>query len=840
MSADTPSNVTGRYFDSALEEKIYRSLLERGWQSSDILIGREVQSLAESQFIPDIVLLANLYPLATVEIKRLGTPLEDQRQTAEQLAVFAKSINLPVALLTDGEQILTVNPIDAAIVPREALPTKSELLLSIGADQWPETDPRLYPPHNEPARTPALHQALAVSRTLDSLLVGKNRVLITMPTGTGVTYVAFQLAWKLIRSQSVSRMLFVTSSRSDLEYARKYFREFADDVSIIGDQKRPKTSHARVNLATTAAISNATGALRNGFDPESFDLVIARDVHRMKPGVIEQFAKGMFIGFAPANRLVADFQQLFGEPVFSYTVREALAAAEVKPPEGYRAVKLGEIAEIVSGITINPSNEPSAASGSLYVLHGRDLLPDGNISFAQANYIDGRGLAHGIQARNEGRALLQPNDILISSVGARVAMVPAQLLGPTVFSSSLIRIRVDTTLASPDEVLQFLRSDVGQRAIDRIASSMSGVPRVTASLLKELQVFLSVIGESRTSKPEVEFSAVAEAIRQIKDEILPALEQAEAQSESIAVDDRSFDLVAGKLSRLARILVPPTLMEQVITAYPMPIALAYRRFYEARFNIYEQVLRLKDLFEAAAFFVYNTTLADCFRRLDGKQYFIEDSGARRAYNGYSMSGRMDFVEEILKTARTNNGRDLFLPELVQSSIVSLAKTLQDELRNRMSHTATATESQQRNVVREFQPRVEQMLSELDFLRGYQLVRVTSFYFSRSQLIRRMEVYHGTYTQIAEQPVLENALPTQADRDHVVMLDSDGQVLDLYPLYQILATSETRFETHMCFFKQRKQKDRRLEGESVQGSFAVELEGFDDFETLQPRILNARA
>jgi hypothetical protein len=837
------SGITSRQFDSALEERIYSSLLSSGWQDTDILAGRAVLSLAGSQFIPDIVLLANLYPLAAIEVMRPSLDIEGQRQTAERLAEFAKSIKLPIALLTDGEQIFSVNPTDATITRRETLPTKPELLQFSGTDQWSENDPRLYPAYLDPGRIPALHQALAVSRTLDSLLAGKKRTMVSMPTGTGVTYVSFQLSWKLLQSRFVGKMLFVAASLSDLEYAYKYFTNFTGDVVVWGGQKRLKPNNARVNLATMTAISTAAAITRNGLELEEFDLVIVRDVHRIKPALLEQFKKSIVVAFTSSSRLTNELQQLFGEPVYSYTVREALAADEIQPPEGFHAVKLSEIAEITSGAVIKPRSESSSATDSVYVLRGHDLRSDGTISFIQANRISDKEFVHAIQARNEDRVLLQPSDIVISSVGARVAIVPTSLPGSTIFSSSLLRIRVDLARANPEEVFQFLRSDVGQGAIRLIASSITGIPRITKSILSELQIFLKALDGTRTAtpkaEPQPELSAVAKAIREIKDEILPALEQSETLSTDEG-DNHSLELVAGRLAQLATILVPLSLMERVIAGYPMPIALAYRRFYEARFNVYEQVPRLKDLFEAAAFFAYNVVLADSFRRLDGKDYFIEDSGARRAYNGYSMSARMDFIEEILNTARGNSQQELFLPELTQTSVVRGAKELQEKLRNTMSHTATATETQQKNIIREYQPQVEQMLDELDFLRKYQLVRVTSFYFSHSQFFRRMEVYHGTYTKIDEQAVSEDTSPTKADRDHIILLDADGDVLDLYPLYQMIATGETRFENHMCFFKQRKQKDRRLEGESVQGSFAVDLEGFDEFENLQTRILNSKA
>ena len=68
-----------------------------------------------------------------------------------------------------------------------------------------------------------------------------------------------------------------------------------------------------------------------------------------------------------------------------------------------------------------------------------------------------------------------------------------------------------------------------------------------------------------------------------------------------------------------------------------------------------------------------------------------------------------------------------------------------------------------------------------------------------------------------------------------MLSPEDKVLDLYPLYQLLATEETRYATHLCFLKQRKAGDKRLDGESVQGAFEMALPGFEDFEALQAKI-----
>ena len=79
------------------------------------------------------------------------------------------------------------------------------------------------------------------------------------------------------------------------------------------------------------------------------------------------------------------------------------------------------------------------------------------------------------------------------------------------------------------------------------------------------------------------------------------------------------------------------------------------------------------------------------------------------------------------------------------------------------------------------------------------------------------------------------MPIQAEHNHIVLIDPDGQILDLHPMYQLMANDETRYENHLCFFKQRKLKEKVLEGESVQGAFQLELDGFEEFNTLLKKV-----
>ena len=272
--------------------------------------------------------------------------------------------------------------------------------------------------------------------------------------------------------------------------------------------------------------------------------------------------------------------------------------------------------------------------------------------------------------------------------------------------------------------------------------------------------------------------------------------------------------------------------------YPTPLALAYRRFHDSRFNVYEQVQRLRDVYESTSFFVYNLVLADILRRLDPQIFFITDKGSRRAYNNFSMAARIDLVKEVVNIAKLKSNTDIFIPELVGSPFPHCAEQLKD-LRNSLSHTATATESKQRQILSDYQPIVEDLLSGLEFFEDYRLVRVPSFYRKGGQFIYRMEVYQGTVPNLDEQAAKEDSALEElkeAEYNHLVMLNNSGKILDLHPLYQLVENKQTQYESHICFFKQRKQKEGKLEGESVLNSKVIALEGFDEFEELQRNIL----
>ena len=445
------------------------------------------------------------------------------------------------------------------------------------------------------------------------------------------------------------------------------------------------------------------------------------------------------------------------------------------------------------------------------------------------------------EATDKRLTSLKSGDILLSRVFSRepkLSYVEEKLKEPILLSSSIILIRINTDNIRSKDVYNFLNSDTGKRALLLFTLRQTAQRHLSVRQLAEIGIFIPE--DELREDVNLQLSATRRTINEIEEHILPLLRDVEkSYSSTDKIDQSQVEEAGQRLLQLATVLIPQSLEERILASFPTPISIPYERFLNARFNVFEQVMRLRDVYEATCFFIYNLMLADACQRLDVNNYFIDVKRARKAYDGFSMADRLTFIESLQNLAKSIDPRDLFMPEIVDAFNVKDARILKDDLRNQAAHTATAPESQQRRVLRYFRPIVEDILEKLSFLVNYQLVRITSFFYFRTDLMRRMEVYVGTSPILDEQPFPEGVDLTPADREHLVLLDQESNILDLHPLYQLVANESTNFQSHICFFKQRFGGDKqKLEGESVQGAFTIDLEGFADFEYLRSNLHKA--
>ena len=197
------------------------------------------------------------------------------------------------------------------------------------------------------------YQDIAIERVLTALAEGRERLLLTLATGTGKTFIAFQLAWKLFHSrwnlqdwklegQPVRRprILFLADRNTLADQAFNAFSAFPEDalVRIAPDDikkkgKVPKNGSVFFTIFQTF-MSGADGAPYFGeYPPDFFDFIIIDECHRGGAndesnwrGILEYFAPAVQLGLTatPKRQENADTYAYFGEPVFIYSLKEGI------------------------------------------------------------------------------------------------------------------------------------------------------------------------------------------------------------------------------------------------------------------------------------------------------------------------------------------------------------------------------------------------------------------------------------------------------------------------------------------------------------------------------------
>ena len=201
------------------------------------------------------------------------------------------------------------------------------------------------------------YQDIAVDRVMEAIAQGRPRILLTLATGTGKTFIAFQIAWKLFQSRwNLSgeptrrpRILFLSDRNILANQAYNNFSAFPEDalVRIAPDEiakkgKVPKNGSIfftifqtfLVNAVNTVnSVSPETPGVYSDYPPDFFDFIIIDECHRGGANdestwraILEYFKPAVQLGLTatPKRKDNVDTYAYFGEPVFIYSLKEGI------------------------------------------------------------------------------------------------------------------------------------------------------------------------------------------------------------------------------------------------------------------------------------------------------------------------------------------------------------------------------------------------------------------------------------------------------------------------------------------------------------------------------------
>ena len=342
-------------------ELIDPALTAAGWGvMADSRIAREYQITAGRlegagrrgrPDIADYVLFYRGKRLAVIEAKRRDAHVTEGLGQAK---AYAAKLQIRFTFATNGRGVYRADLDSGAEGDVPGFPTPDELWGATFAAEnaWRDRFAAVPIEDKGGSWTARYYQDIAIDRVLEAISAGQNRILLTLATGTGKTFIAFQIAWKLFNSRwSLTReptrrprILFLADRNILADQAYNAFSPFADDarVRIVPEQVR-KTGRVPKNgsifftiFQTFMSGRDADGAASPSFfdyPPDFFDCIIIDECHRGGAkdesswrAILEYFAPAVQLGLTatPKRKDNVDTYAYFGAPVYTYSLREGI------------------------------------------------------------------------------------------------------------------------------------------------------------------------------------------------------------------------------------------------------------------------------------------------------------------------------------------------------------------------------------------------------------------------------------------------------------------------------------------------------------------------------------
>lgn len=284
---------------------------------------------------PDFVLYHEAHlPLAIIETKENNLTID---HGVEQALGYADTDNggldVPFVYATNGDGFIEVDKStgEQRLIALEQFPTPHELwtryLTAKGLT--PEQGRQLETPFYD-GKTPRYYQLIAVNRTLEAVLRGQSRVLLVMATGTGKTYMASQIIYRLREAKLARRFLFLVDRNTLADQTlRNDFKMFSKVATKIKNRTIEKEYEVYVALYQAVSGTEDIRNIYKEFTPDFFDVVIVDECHRGSAAedaawreILNWFEPAVQIGLTatPKETRTVSNIDYFGEPVYTYSL----------------------------------------------------------------------------------------------------------------------------------------------------------------------------------------------------------------------------------------------------------------------------------------------------------------------------------------------------------------------------------------------------------------------------------------------------------------------------------------------------------------------------------------
>lgn len=318
-----------------------------------IIVRGQLHTRAKNKRADYVLFYKPNIPIAVIEAKDNNHSVGDGMQ---QALVYADMLQVPFVFSSNGDRVLFHNKINTdGILERE-----------LEFDEMPSPDAlwRLWSDHqgfteNQAAmvsqdyysdgsnKTPRYYQLLAINKTIEAIAKGQNRILLVMATGTGKTFTAFQIIWRLWKSKTKKRILFLADRNILVDQTMTNdFKPFGSAMTKI--QKRQANKSFEIYLCLYQAVTGNEEEqnIYKQFSPGFFDLIVIDECHRGSAAedsswreILEYFSSATQIGLTATPKETKEVSNIdyFGEPIYTYSLRQGIDDGFLAP---YKVIRI--------------------------------------------------------------------------------------------------------------------------------------------------------------------------------------------------------------------------------------------------------------------------------------------------------------------------------------------------------------------------------------------------------------------------------------------------------------------------------------------------------------------
>ena len=291
-------------------------------------------------------------PLAIIEAKDNKHSVSDGMQ---QALAYAERLLIPFVFTSNGDGFTFHNRMNTdgdkeQYLPLDRFPSPNALWtmyknnVGLTAEQEAIIEEPYYTERED--RTPRYYQRNAINLCVEAAIRDQNRILLVMATGTGKTYTAFQIIWRLWKAGVKRRILFLADRNAliDQTYSND-FSPFKDKMTIVRNRKVDKSYEIYLALYQGLTGEGDKDIFKQ-FSPSFFDLVIIDECHRGSARansawreILDYFRTATQIGLTATPKETNDISNInyFGEPIYTYSLKQGIDDGFLAP---YRVIRI--------------------------------------------------------------------------------------------------------------------------------------------------------------------------------------------------------------------------------------------------------------------------------------------------------------------------------------------------------------------------------------------------------------------------------------------------------------------------------------------------------------------